>query len=71
MQNGTSLRSSGPIGNAPSSGSGTMSQSSKVTANTTAREAPAHQSGTNTKTKDITSFKSPGALGAKGHGNAD
>lgn len=67
---GKSLRKGGPIGNAPSSGSGAMSQSSPVTANTTARQCPAHQSGTNSKTKDTANFASPGELGAKGHGGA-
>ena len=68
--NGQSLRNGGPIGSAPTSGSGEMSQSNPSTANTTAREAPCNQSGTNTKTKDCATFKSPGELGARGMGGA-
>jgi hypothetical protein len=69
--NGQSLRTSGPIGSAPTSGSGAMSQSSPVTANTKAREAPAHKtSGPFNPTKPTTAFKSVGELGARGHGGA-
>jgi len=67
---GKSLRQGGPIGKAPSSGSGAMSQSMAVTANTTARPCPAHQSGTNSKMKESGNFPSPGELGARGHGGA-
>jgi hypothetical protein len=69
--NGQSLRNSGPIGAAPTSGSGAMSQSSPVTSNTKAREAPANKtSGPFNASKPIMGFKSVGELGARGHGGA-
>ena len=70
MESGPSLRNGGPIGNAPSTGSGEMSQTRAVTANTVAREAPCNQSGTNDKRKSEVAFKSPGPLGARGQGGA-
>ena len=44
-----------------------MPQTSPVTANTVAREHPAHQTGTNTFGKEVGTFKGGGELGAKGH----
>ena len=45
-----------------------MSQKNPSTANTVAREHPAHKDGTNTFGKDMATFKGAGELGAKGHG---
>jgi len=64
---GPSLRNGGPIGKAPHSGGSSMPQTSPVTANTVAREHPAHQTGTNTFGKEVGTFKGGGELGAKGH----
>lgn len=63
------LRVSGPIGNAPPAPKGS-SFDKPNTANTTAREHAAHQSGTNNLNKETSAFKSPGSLGAQGHGGA-
>lgn len=65
---GESLRKGGPNGAAPHSGGSSMPQSSPVTANTMAREAPCNVSGTNTFDKGIVGYKGVGELGAKGHG---
>jgi len=70
MSEGASLRRSGPVGAAPTSGSGEMSQSKAVTANTVAHECAAGKAQTNVKTKDTSSYSCPGELGAKGMGGA-
>ncbi len=67
---GESYRKGGPIGAAPHSGTGTMSQTKAVTANTTAREAPIHQAQSPVYTKDIKGTPNFGELGARGHGGA-
>lgn len=68
---GENFRKSGPIGKAPHSGSGAMSQSSPVTANTTARQNPANQSSTQDFCKEQKTFSAgPGELGARGNGGA-
>ena len=66
--NGPTLRTIGPIGNAPERGLQSMSQTLPGIGNTVAREAPCHVSGTNVQTKTPGAFPPVGELGAKGMG---
>lgn len=66
----STYRKSGPIGNAPRNTSGTAANKPQL-AKTTATPLPAHQTGTNKMTKDVSAFPNVGQLGARGHGGGD
>lgn len=68
MSDGRTLRKSGPIGRAMTSGPTGSSFSSKLY-NANARELPVHNEGTNTQQK-VTGSTNIGGKGAKGHGGA-